>query len=233
MADGSGHDEEPVRIGHVEMLGAWLHVWTPAKGATVPPVPKRKLAIGGAAAALLLAALAAWIVPRIDESKRATARAERRRAVVLTANERTRLAADQQLHQGGAPGLAEKGGTGASGLLVAALERSITLDARQRVAAGTLKGPILQTSCHPYTRTGAAPRSAPDKYECTAVTAEIQPSVRNVAGQSGYPFWARVNFSASSYVWCKINPRPSERAIGSELVAVALPAQCDLQRGLN
>jgi hypothetical protein len=193
-------------------------------------VPQRKLAIGGVAAALVLAALAAWLVPRIEQSKRATSRAERRSAAALDARERTRLAADQQLHRGRVTGVPGKGGTGARSLLVAELEHSITLDARRRVSAGTLKGPILKTSCRPYMRAPSA-ASAPGEYECTAVTAEIPRGARNVAGQGGYPFWARVNLRASAYVWCKINPRPSERAIGSEIVVVALPAQCDLQRG--
>jgi hypothetical protein len=219
MANRSWNDEERVRIGRVETLGAWLHVWTPPKGATVPPVPTRKLAIVGVAAALVLAALAAWLAPRIDQSKRSTAR------------ERTRLAADQQLHQGRVAGSPRKGGNGGRAGLVAELERSITLDARQRVSTGAVKGPILKTSCRPYARAPAASSSAAAKYECTAVTAEIPSSDRNVAGQRGYPFWARVNFNASSYVWCKINPLPSEEALGSEIVAVALPTQCDLQRG--
>jgi hypothetical protein len=230
MASRSGRDE-PVRMGRAETLGAWLHVWTPPKGATVPPVPTRKLAIGGVVAALVLAALAAWLVPRIDRSKRATARAERGSLAALTALERKRLAADQQLHQGRIAGSPVKPDLAGRARVIGELEHSITLDARQRVSAGTLKGPILTTSCRPYTRTPAASPTAPDRYECTAVTTEIPRGVRNVAGQGGYPFWARVNFGARSYVWCKVNPLPSEQAIGSQLAVVALPAQCDLQRG--
>ena len=53
-----------------EVLGAWLHLWTPPRGAAVPPVPWRRIGIGAAIAALLLGALAAWLVPRIDRAKR-------------------------------------------------------------------------------------------------------------------------------------------------------------------
>src|SRR6266550_6598464 len=91
-------DNEQAPIGRFETLGAWLRLWTPPKGATVPPVPSRRLAVGGATTLLVLAALAAWLVPRIEHSKRATAQADRRTTAALAARERTRLAQDQQLH---------------------------------------------------------------------------------------------------------------------------------------
>jgi hypothetical protein len=42
-------DEGRSRLGRFETLGAWLRVWTPPRGAVVPPVPKGKIAIGAAA----------------------------------------------------------------------------------------------------------------------------------------------------------------------------------------
>ena len=207
----------------------------------MPPVPKRKLAAGAAVGALVIAALAVWLVPRIQHAKRSTASAERRAATASTARERRRLAQDQRLHEarGMEPG---RGAARPTELarrqaLVRELERSITLDARQRVAAGTLRGTVLRTSCRPYSRGPTAPPPQPNlaeavgKYECLAVTGAIPGSARSVGGALGYPFWARVNFKSYAYVWCKINPRPGERGIGGETAVIGLPARCDLQRG--
>ena len=35
---------EERRLGRLEVLGAWLGVWTPPRGAVVPPVPWRPIA---------------------------------------------------------------------------------------------------------------------------------------------------------------------------------------------
>jgi hypothetical protein len=233
MAAGDVHDQERVRIGRFETLGAWLHVWTPPRDAVVPAVPKRRLAIGAAAVALVLAALAAWLIPRIDSSKRATAQRERFSAAAFAARERERLTRDQRLHEarGSAPSAASASDRRTR--LVGELERSITLDARQRVAAGTLTGPIIATSCHPYTGAPAGSSRPRGMYECTAVTGAIARGRGNVAGAVGYPFWARVDFSGNAYVWCKTNPRPGERGVGGEAVIVPLPAPCDLRRELS
>src|SRR5438067_11176788 len=100
MRQAHREDNEQVPLGRFETLGAWLRLWTPPKGATVPPVPRRRLAIGGAVTLLALAALAAWLVPRIEHSKRATAQADRRTTAALAARERARLVEDQRLHPG-------------------------------------------------------------------------------------------------------------------------------------
>ena len=242
MPERAEPEHKPVEIGRFETLGAWLGVWTPPKGATVPPVPKRKLAAGTAIVALALAALAVWLVPRIQHAKRSTAGAERRAETALTARERRRLALDQRLHQARGVEPARLGGARPTELarrqaLVHELEQSITRDAHQRAAAGTLRGPVLRTSCRPYSREPTAPSSQPSltatsgKYECLTVTGTIPRGGRSIGGALGYPFWARVNFSAYSYVWCRINLRPGERGIGGETAVVSLPAPCNLQRG--
>jgi hypothetical protein len=231
-------EDEPVRIGRFETLGAWLGVWTPPKGASLPPVPKRKLAAGAAAIAVVIAAFAVWLVPQIEHGKRSAANMERRAATLLSTREQRRLAQDQRLHE--ARGVPPRH-SGASELtrrqvLVHELERSITLDARQRAAAGSLRGPVLATSCRSYSRGRRAPSARPSltepvgRYECVAVTSAIPRSARNVAGTLGYPFWARVDFRSYSYAWCKVNPPPGERGIGAATAAVGIPARCDLQR---
>ena len=67
---------EDRRLGRLEILGAWLGVWTPPRGAAVPPVPWHWIAGGAAALAIALLAAAALLVPGIlDDRDRAGDRA--------------------------------------------------------------------------------------------------------------------------------------------------------------
>jgi hypothetical protein len=224
----------PPRLSRFETVGAWLHVWTPPRDAAVPPVPWRRIGIGTAIAAIVLGALAAWLIPRIDRAKHREVAAEQRQLAALSARERRVLARDQRLHAGRTSPLPADPVT-AQRTVVAALERAITADARDRTAAGTLTGHVLTTTCAPFTRAAVRvtppPTATAAGYECTAVTREIPRSARNIAGAIGYPFWARVNFPRGTFEWCKVNLRPGERGIGGEAAVVALPAGCNLLKG--
>ena len=226
--------QAPPRLSRFETVGAWLHVWTPPRDAAVPPVPWRRIGIGAAIAAVVLGALAAWLIPRIDRAKHREAAAEQRQLAALSARERRVLARDQRLHTGRTSALPGTPVT-AQRTVVAALERAITADARARTAAGTLAGNVLTTTCAPFTRAAVRvtppPTATSAGYECTAVTREIPRSARNIAGAIGYPFWARVNFPRGTFEWCKVNLRPGERGIGGEAAVVALPAGCNLLKG--
>src|SRR4051794_33232676 len=82
-----------------EILGAWLHLWTPPKDLDVPPVPWRKVALYGAALAAAVVVAALLIIPPLNEGKEHGA-AERARAEALaSAKERARLADDQRVHK--------------------------------------------------------------------------------------------------------------------------------------
>ena len=70
-------------IGPFETVGAWLHLWTPPREVEVPPVPKRKLAIGALIAAVVLGAAAAVAVPAIDSGKKEGAAQRRAKAAAL------------------------------------------------------------------------------------------------------------------------------------------------------
>lgn len=179
--------------------------------------------------AAVLGAGAALVIPRIEAGRRRAAERDRARSARVSHRELERLRRDQRAHTGRLPGGARRGA------VVAALERSITRDARLRVAAGTLRGPILRTTCRSYT---ASPGSAParsegeiGRYECIAVTADVPVGKGNRAGVIGYTFWARVYFRRSRYVWCKVNARPGEGSITEDLARTALPATCDHTRG--
>jgi hypothetical protein len=222
------------RLSRFETAGAWLHLWTPPRDAVVPPIPWRRIGIGAAIAAVVAGALAAWLIPRIDQAKHREAAAEQRQLAALSARERRVLARDQRLHTGRASTLPADP-VAAQRTVLADLGRAITADAHARTAAGTLDGHVLTTTCAPFSRgpvrAAPSPTANAAGYECTAVTRDIPRSARNVAGVIGYPFWARVNFRRGTFEWCKVNLRPGERGIGGEPAVVALPPACNLLKG--
>src|ERR671910_689845 len=84
---------EERRLGRLEVLGAWLGVWTPPRGAEVPPVPWRPIAAAAALLAVALLAGAALLVPGILEDReradeRAREAAQQRHAQALADAER-------------------------------------------------------------------------------------------------------------------------------------------------
>jgi type II secretory pathway pseudopilin PulG len=190
-----------------ELVGAWLRVWTPPKGVDVPPVPWRKVAIGGAAAALLVGVIAALAVPRIDSAKRDGAAERAREQAAADAAERARLRADQKLHRLALPaGVAP----------VAALERAITDDANARVRAKTLSGPVLSTACE-----AAGPSTIQFRgsrvYKCFVKTATgLRGQGQDVLG-TGYPFVATIYEAQRQVAWCKQNPHADEKGSRGDL----------------
>jgi hypothetical protein len=167
----------------------------------VPPVPWRKLAVWGALAAVVLGAVAAVAVPRIDQSKKEGAAERARKQAAADNAERARLRADQRVHRLAVPaGVAP----------VAALEAGITADAKQRVAAKTITGPVLSTRCE---SAGEAVIQFPASrvYKCFVKTATgLQGEGNDVLG-TGYPFVATVYTKVRRVVWCKENPHADEK----------------------
>ena len=89
--------------------------------------------------------------PAIERGKEERAAAERRRDAAFEAAKRRRLAEEGRPHSGRGerpPGdLSPAGELRARRALVGDLERAITRDARARVRAGKLDGPVLATEC--------------------------------------------------------------------------------------
>jgi hypothetical protein len=117
--------------------------------------------------------------------------------------------------------------------LVAVLARSIGADARARVRAGTLTGPVLSVRCSPYPPGSAAADAVlaerVGSYACLVVNRQVVgPS--GVVGFFGDPFWARIDFSRGLLAWCKVNPRPGEGGAGTGPPPVPLAAECDLEQ---
>jgi type II secretory pathway pseudopilin PulG/ribosomal protein L37E len=194
---------------------------------------KRRLLIAAVATFAVLGAAAALIVPSVQHGKNQAGARERADAQAALARERRRLALDQRLHTATAPGrtaeLRALPATQLTARLRSDLEGSITADARARVRAHTLQGPILRTQCSAV-RGAAGPPVG--KYSCVAVNTEILRNTPTAAGALGYPFWAIVDFRRLRYSWCKLNPQAGEGSAtpGSVSLAVPPPRGCNIER---
>jgi hypothetical protein len=235
VADRAG--SRLLRASPWEVVGAWLHIWTPRRDTYIPPVPVWRLL---AAVALSAAAITGTALILTESKDRAQER-ERRASAAADARTRVVLAREQTPRHARLPGTATAGVT-ASELperrlrMVHGVEAAITADAQARHAGGQLDARVESTRCVPYVR--PRPLRPPEppltaargKYECLAVTRPIEPTAVSAAGNLGYPFWARVDFRHGRVVWCKVNPRSAERGIGGD-VYVGLPRECDLALG--
>jgi hypothetical protein len=178
-------------------------------------------------AAAILAGLAAIAVawPYVERDKRAGAdqraaeaadrRAERVRE--LREDQRPRRAAlpeQARLQVASAGGLVSQPAARLAGTQLAA---AIGEDVRSRIAAGTLEGPLLETTCDPVRERSAGGSG----YNCFALT-----GLRTVAGrtiESGYRFSGRVDLPAA-LVWCKENPRPLHPT--SYVISLPISPEC-------
>jgi len=221
----------------------------PACGTPYVARGAKRLSTGRARAALAagVVLIAAVIVsgvlllaPGINRSKREQAAATRHAAAAQTAVLLRREAAEQRPHA--AFGRAHVAGPSAPAavrlvqrtLLVSELEQAIAADARARVRAGTLTGPVLYTTCSAYPTGSPAPQSLlatrVGAYQCLAVNVPIK-NQNGTVGALGDPFWARIDFATSRLAWCKINPRAGERAVGLNVPSVPLAPVCNLEVG--
>jgi hypothetical protein len=198
-----------------EVVGAWLHIWTPPRGAEVPAVPWRTLGLWGFAATAVLSIAAAIAVPKIDQAKRAGAAERARQQLAADNAERARLRRDQLLHRVHVP---------AGTALIPALERAITADARARARVKLLTGPVLSTRCE-ATSADVSEFPASRVYKCFVVTATgLHGEGRDLLG-TGYPFVATVYSKRRELAWCKQNPHADEKGSHGD-VRVKLSPVC-------
>jgi hypothetical protein len=161
--------------------------------------PLGKVAVGLAFAAL--AALAAVLVPPALENAGENRTNERRAAAANLEEIRRTLVADQRPRRATLSLPANV--TPAEIARRVALH--VTADARSRVRAGTLKGPIERTSCRPVRR----PQEAGSLVlTCLAEQFRESHAYRDRDVVSGYRFRARVIYATGAVAWCKENPRP-------------------------
>jgi hypothetical protein len=199
-----------------EIVGAWLHVWTPPRDVDIPPVPRRKLAIWGTVAAVVLAGALALIIPAIQTGKEKGAAERAREHAALVIAQAKFLRQDQRLHLATAAPGAD---------LVTALQQQITADARARVRAHKLGGPIVATQCSAagrYVIQFAHSRV----YKCFVATATNLQGEGNDKFDTGYPFVATIYTRTRKLAWCKENPQPGEKTRGHGLARVVMSPVC-------
>jgi len=189
-----------------------------------------------AAVALVGAVVAAaLILPGVFESRdEHNARVAREQAARVAA-ERARLEREQRPVRGRPPGLRPpaRGASPAEQLaarrqLIGALEGAILTDARARIDAGRLDGPVSRVECGPLIRNPSG-RGEEDlartlgRYDCVAVKREVIKEGK-VVGLLGHPYVATADFKRFRYVFCKDHKVPGER--GKALAKVPIPAVC-------
>lgn len=175
--------------------------------------PRRRRVVLAALALLLAAAVATAIVlgPRIADSNRENAAAQRRAERQAQARERARLVAEQRPRFGRVAA-----GTG----LVAGVESAITSDARARHATGELKTLVRRADCRRIGRLGSRVRLS-----CTAITSEVAPSAGSNGVLVGYPYAGAFTPATRRYAICKISGRPGEGSF-TQRAPVELPRAC-------
>ncbi len=199
-------------------------------------MPVRKVVIGAGLVVIVVAALAAVLVPRIDASKDRTAAREAREKAARQAARRREVIAQQRVRRGRATDLRPSSGSppaervSAREALLARAEAAITADARKRAVAGELTGRPGATECEPYPKRDPGPERDLGEprgvYDCLVAIRAIEATEQNIGGTLGYPFRAVVDFDAFSFVWCRTNPVPGERVVPDPRTVVELPKAC-------
>jgi len=130
-----------------------------------------------------------------DRQAREARDADRQRAAAAT----RALAEDQRPRRARLPGRVTEPVSPAA---VAALERDITRDARSRVRADDIEGPIKATAC---TEIHSGRTATTAVFSCFTGSAGAR---LNYDIEVGYRFSAKVDTARGTAAWCKRNPRP-------------------------
>jgi hypothetical protein len=200
--------EPSPRLSRWEVVGAWLRLWTPPRGAVVPPVPWRPIV-----AVLAIVAVAAVLVGReVGEGRRAGEARDERAAAERAAVRRAAQTREQRA-------VAVRTAPGD----VAALERAITAEAQRRYSAGEVERRALTARCRPTPGADLPPGRA--AYDCLAITGAV-PNPGRATGAVGYPFRAVVDEGTGRGSLCATNPIPGERVVPDPDAVVRLPAAC-------
>jgi hypothetical protein len=177
----------------------------------------RGLSAAGKAAVLVLAAalvaLAAVLLPPAVENAQQNVVNERRAIAANRERMRRELVREQRPQRAVLP---------AALPLAQGLAARVDADARRRVAAGRLEGPVGPTTCERITRTGEDPRYA--TFTCLVEQGD-RGVYRGRDVRSGYRFRGRVQLDARRAAWCKENPPPLH-ADQEEFVRVQLSRAC-------
>jgi hypothetical protein len=226
--------DQPRRATWLESVGAWLHLTTPPRDVEVPPVPWRKLAIGGGIGVIVLGIALALLIPEIQSSKEERAAADRARAERSKEESIKRIQEAQAAHFAEAPELkpaADASPAEVADARKALLERaqaSILADAQERAEKGIINPVSGPTTCEVAQGT---PADGPvGVFDCFVVTSKIEAGQRNPSGALGYTFRAVLDYETFRYAWCKAELPPGEKSIQWNDERRALPEPCRAPR---
>jgi hypothetical protein len=209
---------------------------------SIPQLPRyvwNKLPTAGRVVVALIpvaaVVLAILLGPGIERDKEERAEAEQQRLEQARAERSERIRAEQRPRFAGAPapieGAAPDEQLLVRGRAVDSAAGAVERDARRRVRAGELDGPIRRVVCEPYPRTvvgrGAHDDlgSATGRYSCLAVTAVSPGSESQEGSLIGHPYRVLIDFEAGRIGYCKISGRAGEGSIGQAPV-VPVPKAC-------
>jgi hypothetical protein len=214
------------QVGFFEKVGIWLGLWTGPKGVEVDRPSRGKVAAVAAGVLVVLGVIAALVIPPLQSGKRSGEEQRRAEHAAVVRREEARLRADQRLHL--ATGQRPRGADSPELRRAARVQLAAALlgDARARVKAGKLDGPVRKAACEPSTpgeETNLRARTG--LYKCIVVTGSIQKTPGNFSATVGYPFVATVDYRRFGFAWCKTNPQPGEKA-GHGLARVLLDRRC-------
>lgn len=131
------------------------------------------------------------LIPALSDSRRERAASDERQRAALQDRRIRALRAEQRPRYG-------RSDAAAPAAALDDLAAAIGADARRRVHAGSLDGPIRRVECEPFPR-GADP--AGGRFACLAVTADFK------GGSFGHPYRAMIDFGTGRYAFCKISGR--------------------------
>jgi type II secretory pathway pseudopilin PulG len=232
--------KDPLRLSRLEVLGAWTHTWTPHRDAEIPPIPWRKIWIATAIGVVALGAAAALIVPAIQSSKDRAAKRDAAQLAADYAADVKRITKLEHPTFGKAPkpsnfdSLSPAGQRAMRARLFQTAQQDMLVDAKARVKTHEFNRDIQAISCDEYPPRPADEKTHPETnlrkrvgvWDCTAVQDYITVPGKDDAGAFGYPFRLKVDFKRFSYVWCRENPPPGERAMLDPRKVVGLPRVC-------
>ena len=177
----------------------------------------------------LLIALALALAPGIDRSKDERAQLESERRTRLRAEQDARIRAEQRPRLG--RGTVAGTDVGRRTTLLEEARAGVEVDARRRVAAGSLEGPVLRVDCEPFPRSVAAkgahldPGRHSGRYACLAITRDVPAGRRAEALVIGHPYRMRIDFARGRFALCKVAGRPGEGSLGVQ-PRVTVPRVC-------
>src|SRR5262245_9572793 len=196
----------------------------------------RAARIGVAALPFVAIALVLLLGPGISNTKHERAQSEAQRLAKIREQRTAELQAEAKPRFERSTAVAPvtapaKEQLAARGRVLDEARGSVLADARQRAAAGQLKGPIRRVECEPFPRTVNPSGAEADlgrrfgNYACLAVTAEFGGSAAQEASHIGHPYRMRVDFNSGRYAFCKVSGRAGEGAIQDKPLA-AVPHAC-------